>query len=245
MFGWVSSGLILVAVLVVISRTPPLLGKRGQRSLTGPIGKVAGVYARFMVLYLVGGAFWIFRSSSRNGPACVDTPLSYLHRLNHGYPPSLPTGVYPRQGGSLAVVGDIQACAPHPGLAQWSLYLLTRLPGLVLWGCLLVLILRLISQTDRSGPFTPRAAATMRQLGWLVIAGSMVVAAASTIGADLLMQMLVTPPLFDASTVIFDALLAAVKALFPVPALAGAALITFGRITGVGVVLDEEIKATV
>jgi hypothetical protein len=59
------------------------------------------------------------------------------------------------------------------------------------------------------------------------------------------MQMLVTPPLFDASAVIFDALLAAVKALFPVPALAGAALITFGRITGVGVVLDEEIKATV
>jgi len=31
----------------------------------------------------------------------------------------------------------------------------------------------------------------------------------------------------------------------PVPALAGAALLTFARITKIGVVLDDEIKATV
>ncbi len=238
MFGFVTVALILVAVVIAISFTPPLLGRGGR--LTGPLGRVAGVYARFMVLYLVFGAFWIFRSPSSSGPVCVNT----------GYPPGTgggePAGLYARHGASLSVAGQVQACAPHPGLSQWSLYLLTKLPGLVLWGCLLVLILRLISQTDRSGPFTPRAAATMRQLGWLVIAGSMIVAAAGAAGADLLTRMLMTPPPYDAKGIVIDVLIfAPLKALFPVPALAGAALLTFGRITGAGAVLDEELKATV
>lgn len=239
MVGYVHIGLILVAVVIVVSFTPPLLGKRGQ-SLTGPLGKVAGVYTRFFVLYLNFAALWVFRSPSSSGPVCVNT----------GYPPGTgggePAGIYAKHGASLSVAGDIQVCAPHPGFAQWSSYLLTRLPGLVLWACLLVLILRLIRQTDRNGPFTPRAAATMRQLGWLVIAGSMVVAASGAVGADLLTGMLMSPPPFDVKGAIIDVLIVApVKALFPVPALAGAALLTFGRITGAGAVLDEEVKATV
>ena len=240
MFGSVSVGLILVALVVVLSFTPPLLGKRGQRSLTGPLGRVAGMYARFMALYFVFGALWIFRSPSSSGPVCVNT----------GYPPGTggggPSGVVAGRGASLSVAGDIQACVAHPGIGQWLLYLLTKLPGLVLWGCLLLLILRLIRQTDRSGPFTPRAAANMRQLGWLVIAGSMVAASVSATGTDLLTRMLMTPPTFDVKGVLIDVLVVApVKALFPVAALAGAALLTFGRITGAGAVLDEEIKGTV
>ena len=55
-----------------------------------------------------------------------------------------------------------------------------------------------------------------------------------------------TPPPYDAKGIVIDVLIfAPLKALFPVPALAGAALLTFGRITGAGAVLDEEIKATV
>ena len=96
------------------------------------------------------------------------------------------------------------------------------------------------------GPFTPSAAATMRKLGWLVIVGSMIVVAAGAFGTDILTGMLMTPPTFDTRGVLVDVLLfAPAEALFPVPALAGAALITFGRITGVGAVLDEELKATV
>lgn len=128
MFNAVRIGLILVAAVIVISVTPPLLGRRSNRSLTGPLGRVAGVYARFMVLYLAFGAFWIFRSPSRFGPVCVNT----------GYPPGSagrqPTSVQPRHGASLSVVGNIRACAPHPGIAQWSLYLLTKVPSLLLWG---------------------------------------------------------------------------------------------------------------
>jgi hypothetical protein len=240
MFGWVPTVLLLVAVLIVISFTPPLLGRRGQRTLTGPLGRVAGVYARFMMLSLAFGAFWIFRTPSRSGPVCVNT----------GYPPGTgggaPQGLVATHGASLSVAGSIQACVAHPSLAQWSLYLLTRLPSLLLWACLLVLILRLIRQTERSGPFTPRAAATMRQLGWLVVGGSMIVAAMSATGTDLLTRVLMTPAPYDAKGIVINVLIyAPLKALFPVPALAGAALITFGRITGVGAVLDEELKATV
>ncbi len=50
----------------------------------------------------------------------------------------------------------------------------------------------------------------------------------------------------DGGSIVVDVLLfGPLKALVPVPALAGAALLTFGRITRVGAVMDEELKATV
>ena len=49
-------------------------------------------------------------------------------------------------------------CTPASG--KWGLFLLTKLPGLALWGCLLLLIWQLIREANTSGPFTPRVAAT-------------------------------------------------------------------------------------
>ena len=125
-------------------------------------------------------------------------------------------------------------------MAGWTTTLVS-LAGLVL-----LLIWLLVREANRSGPFTPRAAAVMRQLGWVVIGGSMIAAALSHLGADLLTRMLMTPATFDAKGIAVDVLLAGpFKALLPVPALAGSALLAFARITKAGAVLDDEMKATI
>jgi hypothetical protein len=66
------------------------------------------------------------------------------------------------------------------------------------------------------------------------------------LGADLLTRMLMTLATFDAKGIAVDVLLAApFKALLPVPALAGSALLTCARITKAGAVMDDEIEATI
>jgi hypothetical protein len=178
-----------------------------------------------------------FSGGGLRGSVCVNT----------GYPyGGAAQGFAARPGASLSVAGDVRACALHPSIGQWGLFLLTKLPGLALWGCLLLLIWQLIREANTSGPFTPRVAATMRQLGWVVIAGSMIAGALGHLGADLLTRMLMTPATFDTWGILVDVLLAApVKALLPVAALAGSVLLTFARIIKAGAVMDDEIKATI
>ena len=226
---------LLLAALVAGSFAKRLLR---DRKLTQPLSSVAGLYGRFLILYLLLVLLdHGFASGGLRGSVCVDTSRTY------GGPAH---GLAARSGASLSLAGDVHACALHPSIWQWGLFLLTKLPGLALWGCLLLLIWRLIRQANSTGPFTVEAAAVMRQLGWTVIGGSMIAAALSHLGADMLTGMLITPATFDSNGIVVDVLAAApFKALFPVPALAGAALLTFARITQAGAVMDDEIKATV
>lgn len=203
-----------------------------------PLSRVAGIYGRFLMLYLVAVAFqasYGFAPGSTRLRVCVDTGYPY-GGVAHGFAA--------RPGASLSAGGDVTACALHPSFGQWVLYLLTKVPAVVLWGLLLLLIWRLISEAARRGPFTPRAAAIVWLLGSTVLAGSYIVSALAHLGADLLTSMLMTPATYGTG-VVFDVLFGPLKALLPVPALAGAALLTFARITKIGVVLDDEIKATV
>ncbi len=155
-------------------------------------------------------------------------------------------GFAARPGASLSAGGDVTACALHPSLGQWALFLLTKVPELVLWACLLLLIWRLISEAARRGPFTRRAAAIVWLLGWVAIAGSYIASALDHLGADLLTSMLMTQAAYNGAGIAIDVLVyGPLKALLPVPALAGAALLTFAGITRIGVALDDEIKATV
>lgn len=227
---------LLVAALVLGSFVKRL---RRDRKLTQPLASIAGLYGRFLILYLGLVVFLDngFASGGLRGSVCVDTGRTYAGAAR---------GFTARPGASLSLAGDVRACALHPGIWQWGLFLLTKLPGLALWGCLLLLIWRLIREANSTGPFTLRAAAVMRQLGWVVIAGSVIAGALSHLGADVLTGMLMFPATFDAQGIVVDVLVAApFKALLPVPALAGAALLTFARIIQVGAVMDDEIKATV
>jgi hypothetical protein len=78
-------------------------------------------------------------------------------------------------------------------------------------------------------------------LGWYIIAGSVLAAAIEQLATVLLLGSLVTPRPEEISSVP----VAALRALVPVPALAGAALLTFARIARRGAAMDDELKGTV
>jgi hypothetical protein len=210
-----------------------------------PLRWITGLYGRFLLAYLVGLAIWAtygYAGGGRSGEVCVNTSPAY----GGSVPVGAGLGATARHGAALSETTSVQACALHPGVAQWLLYLLTKAPAVVFWACVLLLTLRLIRQASKTGPFTPQAAATMLLLGWAVIVGSMIVGGLNALGSDVLTRMLVTPALFSVSTIYFDVLVRApLEAIVPVPAIVGAALLTFSHITRVGAAMDEEIRATV
>lgn len=232
-------GLLALAVAVTVIGSF-LRRLRSGRALTQPLSNVAGLYGRFLVLYLVLAVFSVKDGvfGGESGSVCVDT----------GYPAGSGAGpgVLAKHGASVSGSGNVRACALHPSAGQWALFMLTKLPGLALWGCVLLLIWRLLNMAARYGPFTAQSAAVMRLLGWVVAVGSMVAGALGALGADVLTRMLMTPATYTVGGTVEHVLLfAPLEALFPVPALVGAALISFGRITTVGAAMDEELKATV
>jgi hypothetical protein len=99
---------------------------RRDRKLTQPLASIAGLYGRFLILYLVlvflGRGF---ASGGLRGSVCVDTGRTYGVAAK---------GFAARPGASLSLAGDVRACALHPSIWQWGLFLLTKLPGLALWG---------------------------------------------------------------------------------------------------------------
>jgi hypothetical protein len=237
------AGLTVVALVVIaLVAWSWVRDLRRDRGLTRPLASVAGLYGRALVLYVAASAYWLSRGfasgGGRRGSACVDTGFP----AGGGGGP----GHAARAGALLGTTGNIQACALHPGAAQWALFFLTKIPGVALWGLLLLLVWQLVSRAGRTGPFTAQTAASMRRLGWAVVGGSLIAGALGALGADLMTRMLMTPATYSGAGVAADVLIyAPLRALLPVPALAGAALLTFARITRAAAVMDEEIKATV
>jgi hypothetical protein len=206
-----------------------------------PLGTIARFYGGFMLLYLMLAAWrakdGFYGSGVRRGAACVNT-------MNGGPLPA-GQGWRARPGTSLGATSDLQACVLHPTAGQWALLALTEVPSLVLWGAVLLMIVRLVRHAAQHGPFTPRSAALMRQLGWLILAGCALVGALSAVGTFVLTDMVLTPQPYDAATIVLGALtVGRLQALIPVPALAGVALLAFASMTRVGAVMDEELRAT-
>jgi hypothetical protein len=152
-------------------------------------------------------------------------------------------GTYAAKPGAqlLPPEAPLSACARHPGFGQRLLYSLMTMPQVLLWGGILLLLWRLLVVARRDGPFTTRVAGAMRVLGWYIIAGAVVAAAIEQLAMILLFNSLVAPPPEGIDSVAF----AAVRALVPVPALAGAALLTFARIVRLGAAMDDELQGTV
>jgi hypothetical protein len=204
-----------------------------------PLSRVASVYGRFLAFYVLA-ELAVMASWSKNARqlVCASTPYSTAGAGG--------SAVVAKPGAYLRSNGTVQVCAAHPSVGQWFLYVLIRLPDLLLWATILLVIWKLIRQAARTGPFTRQSALIMQSLGLVVIAGTAIAAAASALGADLLEQTLLISPTFAGGSVGLDVLvLEPLKALLPVPALAGAALLSFARITSLGAALDEEVKATV
>jgi hypothetical protein len=209
--------------------------------LTEPLETVTAFFATFLlltvalgtVLTLVGrGSFGGFGHTG----ICVTQPGT-------GYSGDDWTshlGITHRPGTTVTINGTLQACALHPGIGQRLLYTLMSLPGLLVWAAVLLLLWRVIRAARQTGPFTVQAAVAMRRLGWLIIAGTAVAAAVQGFATDQLLNTVLTP-----SNSYGDAITDPIRALLPVPVLAGAALLTFARIIQRGAEMDAEIKATV
>jgi uncharacterized membrane protein YraQ (UPF0718 family) len=80
----------------------------------------------------------------------------------------------------------------------------------------------------------------MRRLGWLIIAGSVVAALIQGFALDELLNTMLVP-----RASFYNLIFAPLYALLPVPALAGAALLTFARFVRLGADMDDEIQGTV
>jgi hypothetical protein len=217
-----------------------------RRKLTEPLGSVTAIFGGLLLAVTVIGVVFALAGSGSlwgfgHAPICATQP-------NTGYDSSDWTaphlGVTARPGASISVNGTLQACAAHPGTGQRALYTLTSLPGWLLWGCVLFLLWRVISASRRTGPFTAQAAAVMRRLGWLIIVGSAVAALIQRFALDQLLNTMIASSLAPGTS--FSNLITAPFAgLLPVPALVGAALLTFARIIRLGANMDDEIKGTV
>jgi hypothetical protein len=230
--------LLLFALVAIVGYR--ILDLRKDRGLTQPLRTMAGIYIGAFVLYVASSAYhlWLGFGGGPVGAVCVDTAFPFIGGAGSGHSA--------RAGASISTIGSIHACALHPSSMQWLLFLLTRLPGMVLWGSLLLLVWRLVWAASRGGPFTAQTATAMQQLGWVVIGGTLLAGALGALGADLLTRMLMTPSTFAGGAIAVDILVAApLRALLPLPALTGVILLSFARITKAGVVLDDEIKATV
>jgi hypothetical protein len=230
---------VLLAVLVLGPLAARLRQDRGTP--TQPLRAVTGLYGRYLVLYVVLAAIaavGYVGGGAIRGSFCVAT----------GFPTSVSAirGPVAKPGAWITGDGTVTACALHPGAAQWALYLLTKLPVVLLWASILLLVWQLIRTAERTGPFTPQVSALMWQLGWTVIAGAVLAGMLRQLGVDLLTGMLMTPRVYGPGFTAVDVLVGAtLRALFPVALLAGAGLLSFARIIRLGAAMDEEIKATV
>ena len=213
-----------------------------NRRLTEPLETTAAVFGSLFAAALILGAVATLAGTESVGglghaQVCVTDP-----NIGRSSGPSPFTGVYaPKPGAQLAPPNaQLSVCALHPGFGQRVLYSLTVTPQILLWGGILLLLWRLL-MIARRGPFTVRVAAAMRVLGWYIIAGSVLAAAIEQLATIVLLDSLLAPAPEEISSVVAEAL----RALIPVPALAGAALLTFARIVRLGAAMDDEIQGTV
>jgi hypothetical protein len=233
----VLAGTLIVPFLIGLVRGPaasrPRTDPAGENSMR-PLSRVAGIYGRFLALYLFAAV--VSFATGQRGSVCAT--MSGVGGAVAGYAS--------RPGATVQTDGVLQACAQHPSPSQWVLDALMRLPGPLLLATVLVLIWRLVREAGRHGPFTARTAGIMWRLGLVVLIGTAVAGAISRLGNDLLLQMLLQNQPYSGLGVPVDLLASgSLHALLPVPALAGAGLLTFARVTRAGVTLDEEVKATV
>jgi hypothetical protein len=212
-----------------------------REKLTEPLASVTEYFGALMLLALaVFGGLWAFGSGSFGGSQslCESQPgITYGGSWQ-------PADVAARPGASMNVNTTVQACAVHPGIGQWALYGLAQVPTVLAWCGVLLLLWRLVRIADREGPFTPAVATAMRRLGWFILAGSLTVALLRALGVYLLLDGMLTGQTTGA-TMIPGLVWGVVRSVMPVPALAGAALLSLARIFRVGVAMNDELKGTV
>ncbi len=212
-----------------------------RAKLTEPLESVTAFFGLLTLFAAVASAgFALFGNGSVGGfgAGSVCASQSGASYADSGW--RIPPEVSPRPDGSVSITGTVEACAIHPGIAERVLYGLTIFPAIVLWGGVLLLLWRIIRAARREGPFTRQVASAMRRLGWFILIGSLTAAAVRTAANDELLTLTMRAP-----QLFVDLIWEPVRGLVPVPALTGAALLTFARVIRLGADMDDELKGTV
>jgi hypothetical protein len=212
-----------------------------RKKLTEPLASVTVFFGALMLLALA-----VFAGFSAFGPrGFISAPSVCENQPGVTYGSSWQTPfVAAKPGASINIIGTVQACAVHPGIGQWALYGLAEVPTILAWCGVLLLLWRMIRVAGQEGPFTPAVATAMRRLGWFILAGSLTVAVLRAASIGLLLSGLLKGETTGVN--MYPGLVwGVVRATMPVPALAGAALLTLARIFRVGTAMDDELKGTV
>ena len=212
-----------------------------RKKLTEPLASVTTYFGVLMLLALaVFAGLWVFGSGAYGGTPSVCENQPGITYSGPWQPPYLAA----RPGASINVNSTIEACANHPGIGQWALYGLAEVPTILAWCGVLLLLWRMIRVADRAGPFTPAVATAMRRLGWFILAASLTVAVLRAVSTGLLLNSQLQGDTMGAELYV-NLVWGVIRATMPVPALAGAALLTLARIFRVGAAMDDELKGTV
>jgi hypothetical protein len=210
-----------------------------RRKLTEPLASVNRFFGLFMLTLLVlaavlaglgmGGA-----SVGGFGAAsiCVNQPRTTYSVSQQPYPP-----VAARSGATINFNGTLQACAQHPSVGDRFLYTLTDVSSFV-WLGVFFLLWRVVRAARQSGPFTLRVAGLLRLTGWFIIAGSVATASVQGFATDALLNSML-----KAHNDFADAI--PMPGPLVIPVIAGAATLTFARITRLGVRMDDDLQGTV
>lgn len=209
--------------------------------LTEPLESTTWLFGVWMAMALLASAVasWLGSGSVGGfGDASVCETLTSTFDDTGTSPTSV--GVSARPGATIDTWGYFHACAVSPTAGQRIWFTLTSVPAFLFWACLLWMLWRMLSTARTRGPFAPPMAVALRRLAWFIIAGSAVAASVHGLALDMVINSLVRPGIG-----LGDAVSGPIRGLLPVPLIAGAAVLTFARIIGVGQAMDEEIRATV
>jgi hypothetical protein len=199
-----------------------------QRRLTEPLATTTWAFGLFLAATLaISVVTTIFGTGSIGGFGRYASVCATDPRAGVGVGDSPPPHVdfaATRAGAYPDLTAPVKACARHPGMGQRVPYTLTGTPSLLVWAGVFVLLWRMIRVAGRRGPFSPPVATVMRLLGWFILAGTVAAGAIEGFATDQLLNTMLVQH-HDLG----DTILAPIHALLPVPALAGAGLLTFAH----------------
>ncbi len=213
------------------------------RKLTEPLETVTLLFGAFLVVIVITAiaSTLLTRSASFYGFGHSTICATDTHIGISGESTSNDHVFSTKPGAWLNDTANLQACTSHPSTGQRALYTLTALPRGLLFAAILLFLWRIIRTAGRDGPFTPQVAASMRWLGWLVIAGTIAAAAIQELANGLLLNTMLTHHI----SWLLNAITAPIGALFPAPIIVGCGLLTFSRVMRLAAAMDDEIKATI
>jgi hypothetical protein len=217
------------------------------RKLTEPLATITFLFGAFLtaLMVLAIANTLVGRGGSLTGYGHTAVCATDSNIGIGGDPPAPIPEFATRPGASLNDNSNLSACVMHPALGQRLLSTLTGAPSILLFAGILLVVWRIIRSAGRGGPFTPHIAAMLRGLGWLIIVGTMVVAAIQEAASLLLLNTMLAHHVASLAGALGYAASSAIWALLPERILIGGALLTFARIMRLGSAMEDEIKATV